>query len=211
MNQKIQCLIDGGFISINDVLEHAQDYMDACDQLDDEQIDKYGSYDAEERRLIDEMYTQEDMYSELVNDDEYGDWECGAGTLHSASMQECDCFKYEEDHIPELPEDTRSSKPEYVIASTAYYMEETYVFEANEQGEITNFGEYGGIALRFGDVDWTNKALAVETTFGEGKYEFVKGIDRVAKADHHLFKRLHEEPEYPLPSDTYDGGISDEK
>ena len=172
MNQKIQCLIDGGFISINDVLEHAG-YLE-------NQMNEYYD-DVEERRLIDEMYTQEDMYSELVNDDYV------------------------------MPESIRSSEPEYIIASTAYYIEETYVFEANEQGEITNLSEYGGIAFRFGDIDWTNKALAVETTFGEGKYEFVKEIDRVAKADHHLFKRIYEEPEYPLPSDTYDGGISDEK
>jgi len=37
MNQKIQSLLDGGFISIKDILEYAQDVMDACDQLDDEQ------------------------------------------------------------------------------------------------------------------------------------------------------------------------------
>jgi len=38
MNKKIQSLLDGGFISIEDVLEYAQSYMDACDQLDDERL-----------------------------------------------------------------------------------------------------------------------------------------------------------------------------
>jgi hypothetical protein len=32
MNQKIECLINGGFVSTNDVLEYAQQYMDGVDQ-----------------------------------------------------------------------------------------------------------------------------------------------------------------------------------
>lgn len=179
MNQKIQCLIDGGFISIQDVLEYAQMYTDAMDIYDDEQIDKYGSE-------LDYGMTEEDRM-EMLND------------------------IYQDDLIEPTLADFRSSEPEYVVASTAYYMEETYVFEANENGEITNFGEYGGIALRFNDIDWTNKALAVERTFGEGKYEFVREIDRVAKADHHLFKRIDDDDNVQLSSDTWDGGISDEK
>ena len=41
MNQKIECLINGGFVSLEDVLEYAQQYMNGVDQYDDAQIDKY--------------------------------------------------------------------------------------------------------------------------------------------------------------------------
>jgi hypothetical protein len=41
VNKKIQSLLDGGFITIEDILEYAQQYMDAVDKYDDEQLDKY--------------------------------------------------------------------------------------------------------------------------------------------------------------------------
>jgi len=37
----VEKLIEQGKITIEQVLEYAQNYMDACDQLDDEQIDKH--------------------------------------------------------------------------------------------------------------------------------------------------------------------------
>jgi len=185
MNQKIQSLLDGGFISISDVLEYAQDYMDACDQLDDEQLSKFS------------------------------DWECGAGTLHPASMQECDCFKYEPEYqitqeeidyekmqalesiYDEAPEydgagyTQRDEYPEYIIASTSYKLEETYVFQADENGEIHDFGEYGGLAKRWGDENWTDWYSAVDKTFGEGEYQFVRRIESGnAGVIHILFKRI---------------------
>jgi len=41
MNQKVQQLLDNGQLTIADILEYAQNYMDACDQLDDEQLNKH--------------------------------------------------------------------------------------------------------------------------------------------------------------------------
>ena len=183
MNQKIQSLLDGGFISISDVLEYAQAHMDGVDQYDDEQLSKFS------------------------------DWECGAGTLHPASMQECDCFKYEPEYqitqeemdyermqalesMYEAPEydgagyTQRDEYPEYIIASTSYKLEETYVFQANEEGEIYDFVEYGGLAKRWGDENWTDYYIAVDRAFGEGKYQFVRRIEPGnAGVIHMLFKR----------------------
>lgn len=187
MNQKIQCLIDGGFISIQDVLEYAQMYMDAMDQYDDEQIDKYGS------ELDYGMTEEERMFEEMrMLDEMYGD-----------------------DLIEPTPEDLRSPNPQYIVASTAYYMEETYVFEANEDGVITNLGEYGGLAKRWGNDNWSNRNLAVMSAFSDVKYDFVRDIpiekDGVYQS---LYVRVvpedQYEQEYPLPSDTWDGGQVDE-
>ena len=70
MNQKIKCLIDGGFITIADVLEYSEDFKTAI-IYNDEQIDKYyqGEYpqeemtqeeiDYEEMRRLEDMYGQE--------------------------------------------------------------------------------------------------------------------------------------------------------
>lgn len=174
MNQKIQSLLDGGFISISDVLEYAQQYMDGVDKYDDEQIDKY--------------YQEEYMQEEYIQQDY--------------------------DHTLEWPDSMPSLDPEYIIASTSYNMEETYVFEANENGQITNYSEYSGITKRFGCDDWHDYYKAVVVAFGKDKYQFVRRLDTLSEVAHFLFKRVnHEqncEPEYPLPSDTWDGGFVQE-
>jgi len=210
MNQKIQCLIDGGFITIEDIREYTQQYMDGVDQYDDEQIDKYYA----------EQYGDNN-----IPDVNCGEWECGAGTLHPSTMQECDCFKYENDEqyaeeqsrlldeeermledfygqeeqeeydYPFDLSDNRSDDPEYIIASTSYRMEETYIFEANEKGEILNYGEYGGLCERHGDKDWNNRRLTVESVF-PGKYELFKdfgAIDDEANVFHSLYKKITNE------------------
>ena len=41
MNQKVQLLLDNGLLTIEDLLEYAQQYMDGIDQYDDEQINKH--------------------------------------------------------------------------------------------------------------------------------------------------------------------------
>jgi len=177
-------LLKDGHITIEEVLTYAQNYMDAMDQYDDEQIDKYGS------ELDYGMTEEERMFEEMrMLDEMYGD-----------------------DLIEPTPEDLRSPNPQYIVVSTVYKVEETYVFEANENGEITNLSEYGGIALRFGDVDWTDHNLAVKQTFGEGKYQFIERLKTPEDKVHCLFKRIdnHYEQEYPLPSDTWDGGVVQE-
>lgn len=145
MNQKVQQLIDDGQLTIEDLLEYAQQYMNGVDQYDDEQIDKY----------YQEEYMQEDY-----------------------------------DHTAEWPEDMRSLDPEYIIASTAYVIEETYVFEANENGQITNYCEYSGIAKRNGCDDWQDYYKAVEVAFGKDKYQFVRRLDTLPEVAHFLFKRV---------------------
>lgn len=163
MNQKIQSLIDGGFISISDVIEWANQYREE----EEAKIAMEFMYEPDFEPDC-EMTEDERMFEEMrMLDEMYGD-----------------------DLIEPTPEDLRSPNPQYIVASTSYMMEETYVFEANEDGVVTNYGEYGGIALRFDDIDWTNKKLAVERVFGEGSYEFVKKINTLVNADHHLFKRI---------------------
>lgn len=63
MNQKIQCLIDGGFISTNDVLEHAG-YLE-------NQINEYYEQYAEEqaRELDAEEKMLEDLYGQQNEED----------------------------------------------------------------------------------------------------------------------------------------------
>jgi hypothetical protein len=141
MNQKIQCLIDGGFISIEDVMEYTQALM----------------------------YDYEPIWTEGPQ---------------------------------------RSIEPSYIVASTSHkeMMRETYVFQSDADGNITNLGEYGGIAERFGDFDWTNKDLAVERAMGEGLYELVRHISTDGLVTQSLYRRIYEPDDVQLPQDTSDGG-----
>jgi hypothetical protein len=177
MNQKIQSLLDGGFISINDVLEYAQDYMDACNQLDDECFKYEPEYQMTQEEMdYERMQALESMYEAPEYD--------GAGYTQ------------------------RDEYPEYIIASTSYKLEETYIFQANENGEIHDFGEYGGLAKRWGDENWTDWYSAVDKTFGEGKYQFVRRIEPGnSGVVHMLFRKIEQEheQEYPLPSDSWNG------
>jgi hypothetical protein len=166
MNTKIKCLIDGGFITINDVLEHAG-------YLENQINDYYAQYAEEQQRELDEeMKMLEEMYNS--GEDLYGQEE-----------------QQEQEDYPFDLDDNRSDNPEYIIASTSYKMEETYIFEADEKGEILNFGEYGGLCQRYGDKDWNNRNNTVESVF-PGKYELFKdfgAIDNNANVFHSLYKR----------------------
>ena len=81
-------------------------------------------------------------------------------------------YYYENGYMP-MPSDN----PEYIVASTSSRAEETYVFEANHDGERISSSEYGGIALRTGYKNWTDKGLAVGTCF-PGKYYKLVNICR---------------------------------
>lgn len=174
MNQKIQSLIDGGFISISDIMEYVQQYNELIDQ-----------------QLRDE-------YMQMMEEPEYD----GAGyTIDD---------RYESEPIwTEGPQ--RSVEPLYIVASTSSRptMHETYIFESDADGNILNLGEYGGIAARFGDVDWGNKDLAVERVMGKGNYKLVRHISTEGMITHSLYVRVYE-PEYPLPQDTSDQGYIQE-
>lgn len=182
MNQKIQSLIDGGFISINDVLEHSG-YLE--NQIDDYYHEQYNmELDQQEHER---MMESQDMYG--------SEWE----------SNDPNAPDYEDTQDVEWPTHTRSSSPEYIIASTSYKLEETYVFEANEDGKILDLGEYGGIAKRWEDLEWVSYYAAVDKTFGEGRYQFVRRVESGSSGVMHmLFKRLE-----LSEADFWDGDCSD--
>ena len=60
-DNKIQYLINKGFITLADILEYAQGHMTAVDSYDDEQIDKY----------YQEEYTQEEMTEDEMTEGDY--------------------------------------------------------------------------------------------------------------------------------------------
>lgn len=70
-----------------------------------------------------------------------------------------------------------SDNPEYIVASTSSRAEETYVFEANHDGERISSSEYGGIALRYGHKNWMDRTLAVQTCFPGKYYKLVRSWD----------------------------------
>lgn len=163
MNQKIKCLIDGGFISTNDVLEHAP-YLE--NQINEYYQEQYAEGKA--RELDEEMKMLEDLYGQ----DEPEDYD-----------------------YPFDITNNRSDDPEYIIASTSYKMEETYIFEANDKGEILNYGEYGGLCKRHDDKSWSYRDYAVDVIF-PGKYERVKDLGETGhRSDvfHSLYKRIANE------------------
>jgi hypothetical protein len=159
MNKKIQCLIDGGFISAEDVIEHA-------------------AYLENQMNYYYEQYADEQGYDEYIGDDDIED-------------------KYGQDE-PDYPFDLdneRSDDPEYIVASTSYNMEETYIFEANEKGEILNYGEYGGLCKRHGDQSWSCRDYAVDVIF-PGKYERVEDFGQIgdnSNVFHSLYKKITNE------------------
>jgi len=178
----VQQLIDDDVIHLHDVIKYAQVHMDANEEL----IANIGL--------------------------EFADWECSEGTLHPASMDECDCAKYdpewesydldapdyEDTQDVEWPNHVRSSSPEYIIASTSFRTEETYVFEGDRDGKILDYGEYGGIAKRWGVEDWTNHELAVREAF-DVPYRFERKIETgMNDVLHFLYSKV-------TPADYWDG------
>jgi hypothetical protein len=165
MNQKIKSLIEGGFVTLADVLEYAQGHMTAVDNYDDEQIDKYyqGEYPqdemTQEEKDWDEMRRIEDML-------EYG----------------------QDDDMQNIL--SRPDYPEYIIASTVRHLEETLVFEADKDGNITSTDDYGGIAARWIDnVDWTDGDLAVVGLFGTAYDKINTDVIITAKGYYNHYKR----------------------
>jgi hypothetical protein len=157
----VQQLLDNGQLTIEELMEYAQNYMDACDQLDDEQIDKH-TYNLE--------------------------WE----------SNDLDAPDYEDTQDVEWPNHVRSSSPEYIIASTSFRTEETYVFEADRDGKILDYGEYGGIAKRWEVEDWTNHELAVREAF-DVPYRFERKIETgMNDVLHFLYSKV-------TPADYWDG------
>ena len=82
--------------------------------------------------------------------------------------------------------------PEYVILSTAHEVEETFVFPANEHGDITSISEIVGLAKRWDKTDDyldTDKVLkALNEVTGHG-YTFVEKIFEDISNKQLLYKR----------------------
>jgi len=65
MNQKIKCLIDGGFITINDVLEHAGYLENQINNYYEQYAEEQSRILDEEERLLDELYNSgKDIYGQ---------------------------------------------------------------------------------------------------------------------------------------------------
>lgn len=150
MNQKIDSLIKGGFISLEDVLEYSQQYMDAVDRQDDERLDYEMS---EEEKEYERMRMLDDMY--------------GEPTYDSAGFTEID-----------------RESPDYIVASVSRRLHETFIFKSDSQGCITDWGEYGGLAYRWGDDNWEDHQAAVRQAMGENNYTLEK---RLPNSEHYLY------------------------
>lgn len=96
----------------------------------------------------------------------------------------------------------KAKYPEYIVASTSYMANETYVFEANADGEITSLDEYGGLAERWGDENWQNPDDAVRRCMVDS-YHLVKKTD-TRNGCHYLFRLIA-----PNELDYFDGDESD--
>lgn len=135
--------------------------------------------------MEDVLYQWNRLKEQVACDDvlELGDWE----------SNDLDAPDYYDTQDVEWPTDTRSSDPEYIIASTSFApgFEETYIFECDKDGAIWDFAEYGGLAKRWENENWKDHYAAVESVFGKDKYRYEKRIevskDRVV---HHMFKRI---------------------
>lgn len=101
-----------------------------------------------------------------------------------------------QDHIEQQEFDDDSyDYPEYntdyVIASTSPFMEETMVFPANKEGEITSYSDLVCISARGGDDDWTDAFAAVnQLNTDEYVYTHVKTIHTERANVHALFKKV---------------------
>lgn len=67
----------------------------------------------------------------------------------------------------------RSSNPEYIVASTSYDANETYLFEGDADGNILSFDEYGGLAERWGDKNWDDHDAALASINGHKYYHAI--------------------------------------
>jgi hypothetical protein len=93
-----------------------------------------------------------------------------------------------------LDREITSSSPKYVIASTCYKLEETIVFEADEDGNRLSPEDYGCIAKRFGHVKmWQNKDVAVKHLLREHEYTWRKEFEEVDGCTQTLYERYDPE------------------
>jgi hypothetical protein len=97
---------------------------------------------------------------------------------------------------------SRSSNPLHVIACTSYIKEETCVFEANENGEITSPECYGCIAKRLGHNKWDSSLKAVRFLFPYKMYYLIKNFGITDGVHRILYERY--DPENPIPNEVWE-------
>lgn len=128
-------------------------------------------------------YQIEKYYQEQYSDIEQYNMEYEQAE-HDRMMQSEDMYG------SDMPQHIRSSNPEYIIASTSFRAEETYVFEATSDGKLLDSGEYGGLAKRWGVSDWQNHQLAVREAM-DNPYRFEREIATGSdKVRHFLYSRI---------------------
>lgn len=148
--------------TINSFIKMFPNDLMRASSVDDNYIDDYN--DQYERELNEHMMQSEDMYGSMSDDIEDVEW----------------------------PNDVRSSSPEYVIASTSFRLEETFVFEANAEGKILNFGEYGGIAKRWENNNWEDHQDAIRVAMDNVPYRFERRIETgVDGVYHFLYSKIN--------------------
>jgi hypothetical protein len=190
---KIQYLLNKGLINLDDIKEYTKKWMDAVDAYDDEAIDRYYAEqynqeqyeEDEERKLRDEMMLLEDLYGQ---DDELQD------QMLRDEMEgiENSLRDDEEDYEPTFP--TQSLHPKYVIASTSMKLEETMVFECDEDGNRLSLEDYGCIAKRLGHIKmWQNRDVAVKFCLREHEYTWRKEFKEVDGCIQTLYERFDPE------------------
>lgn len=100
----------------------------------------------------------------------------------------------------------RSAIPDYIVASTSYDANETYIFEGNADGEIVSFNEYGGLAERWGDKNWEDQEAAVKSCM---PHAYMK-VNVVNNSNHTLFRLVDDkEIHHPDEFTYFDGDESD--
>lgn len=79
---------------------------------------------------------------------------------------------------------------EYVVVSTSYRTNETYVFPGNSDGEITSFSDLGGLAERWGHENWESAADTMEYVFGDAAKDFQIVKQMWGNGPQYLYKRV---------------------
>jgi hypothetical protein len=186
-------VISEGILTIEEILEYAQRYMDAMDAFDDEQL---GEWECSEYEPINHM-TEQEMELERMRmlDEMYGDY------LHQEMLlieelgfdydgQKTELEREMDNYEPIWTMDSRPANPDYIIASTSYRLNETVLFWSNENGDIVSPNDYGGLAERWNNTNWKSHQDAVNSVFGSS-YELVWERRLSLDSPHHaLYKRI---------------------
>ena len=186
---KISELLKDGIITIEEVLEYAQQHMDAVDAYDNERL---GEWECEHGTL----HPLSMQSCECAKYEEYQMTQDEMEYEQRRLLEE----KYDDylDEEMELSYTSHSSNPQYVIASTSFKLEETMVFEANEKGEIMSYDDYGCIAKRLGhEKMWTIRDVAVEFCLPDHVYCPIKDFGEVNGVHQCLYKRYDPEEQSP--------------